>query len=294
VERYNVPFIWKKLAENIKSNPGTVIILGAVDTGKTYLAYYLIRECIKDKITSALIDTDLGQSSLGPPATIGLRLFKNMSRSFTNLKPHFMRFVGSVSPVGCLMQTITGAKKMLEKAISLGAKAIIVDTTGFIDSPIARELKFQKIDLLDPRHIIMLERANELEAIIRPYLRKKELFIHRLKPVEYISFKTQTQRRKNREKKFQCYFKGAIIKEISIKRFGLHGIIPEFNKEELKDLLVAFCDRNQDALALGIIEDFYPIEEKIRVRTPLSSFKEISSIQFGILKVNREGRHYKR
>ena len=249
-----IPSTWQGLVASIGREKGVVMVLGGIDTGKTFLSHFLIEEFVENGIVTALVDGDIGQSTIGPPTTIGIALFKEVPKDFEKIEPLFMRFVGSTSPVGHLLQTIIGLKKMVDKAVQLGAEIVVVDTTGFVSGDIARELKFQKIDLVEPRHIIALERADELEDIIRPYSERKNMHIHCLKPARGVNSKTHTEREKNRERKFHCYFEHAEVKEFGIERFHLHGMTPKFGKENLKNLLIALCDRNQDALALGIIE----------------------------------------
>ena len=299
MSKVDIPSTWQELIVSIRHKKGAVMLLGGADTGKTFLSHYLIRQLVsakcrsasggKNGIVTALVDGDIGQSTIGPPTTIGIAIFKEVPRDFEKIKPSFMRFVGSTSPVGHLLQTLTGVKKMVDKAIQSGAEVVVVDTTGFVSGDIARELKFQKIDLVKPRHIVALTREDELEDILRPYSGKKDILLHRIKPAKGVRTKTQVEREKNRERKFHCYFKDAIIKGLSIEKFGIHGMIPKFTEEKFKNLLIAFCDRSQDVLALGIIEEFHARVGRIEVRTPLRSMESVSSIQFGTLAIKSSG-----
>lgn len=289
MQKIDIPSSWQKLISDILQKKGVVIILGGTDTGKTFLSHYLITELVKNGKTVALVDGDIGQSTIGPPTTIGIAIFKNVTKDFEKIKPLFMRFVGSTSPIGHLLQILVGIKKMVDKAYRLEAEVVIVDTTGFVSGDIARELKIQKIDLLGPRHIIALTRGDELEHIVKIYSRNKNIKIHSLKPNQGARTKSQREREKNREEKFYRYFKMAKVKEFDIHRFHLHGILPRFTKEGLVNLLIAFCDRYQNVLALGIIEKFHSKKGKIAVRTPLSSMKQVNSIQFGTLAIKSSG-----
>lgn len=304
--RFNVPPSWQKLVLDIQRDKGIVMILGGVDAGKTFLSHYLVKELVSVKsgrngIVTVLVDGDIGQSTIGPPATVGVAIFKKeVPGDFDNIKPSFMRFVGSTSPVGHLLQTLLALKNMVDKAIQLEAEVVVLDTTGFITGDIARELKYQKIDLIKPRHIVALAWENELEDIIKPFLGKKDLHIHHLTPADGVRIKTQSERQKNRERKFNCYFKDAEIKEFKIDEFGIHGMIPKsvslkgtslsvLDENRIKNLLIAFCDQHQDVLALGIIEEFNSRDGKIKVRTPLKSMESVNSIQFGTLAIEVSG-----
>ena len=83
--------------------------------------------------------------------------------------------------------------------------------------------------------------------------------------------------------------KNALNPEFADGKFGLHGMIPKFTREKLKNLLIAFCDQSQDVLALGIIEKFRSKCGEIKVRTPLKSMKPVDNIQFGTLAIKTTG-----
>ena len=45
---------------------------------------------------------------------------------------------------------------------------ILVDTTGFVTGGAALELKYHKVELTRPRHVILLERGKELRQTTNP------------------------------------------------------------------------------------------------------------------------------
>ena len=63
---------WKELTDSIDRQKGVVIILGAPDTGKTTLAFYLSRELQLRGCNVAMVSADMGQCAFGPPATLGM------------------------------------------------------------------------------------------------------------------------------------------------------------------------------------------------------------------------------
>jgi polynucleotide 5'-kinase involved in rRNA processing len=83
------------------------------------------------------------------------------------------------------------------------------------------------------------------------------------------------------------------VKEFSIYRFCIHGIIPQLAEKRVKNLLIAFCDRYQDVLALGVIEEFYPRDGRVVARTPLRTMQQVNSIQFGTLAIKATGEELK-
>ncbi len=69
------PKEWYTLLDILGKEKGIAIILGATDTGKSTLAKFLISHLCQRGLKVALVDADIGQSFLGPPATIGFAQF---------------------------------------------------------------------------------------------------------------------------------------------------------------------------------------------------------------------------
>ena len=62
-----------------------------------------------------LVDTDVGQSQIGPPTTIGVKiLFQNPD--WDTVEADSLYFVGWISPEGHLLQCVTGVRLMVDAA----------------------------------------------------------------------------------------------------------------------------------------------------------------------------------
>ncbi|MBI3988653.1 MAG: hypothetical protein HY347_03455 [candidate division NC10 bacterium] len=218
-----VPEGWHQVAGVIARERGIVLLLGASDAGKTTFARYLIEEWNREGILVALVDGDIGQSTLGPPTTIGLALFPPASIGAFPPPPVALRFVGATSPLGHFLPLIVGLKRLADQAAEEKAGIVLVDTTGLIHGRAGRELKFQKIDLLRPQHLIALERQEELEPLLLLHEGRRGLKVHRLPVAEAVGNKPWEGRRAHRERKFQEYFHGAHSLELSLKKVRLHG-----------------------------------------------------------------------
>ncbi|RMD57850.1 MAG: hypothetical protein D6828_03285, partial [Nitrospirae bacterium] len=125
---FSIPLFWKELVERLEYEKPPVIIflLGGVDTGKTFLCRYLLYEFQRRGRYVALLDTDPGQSIVGPPATEGVFIPKRYAYinrdELPLLKPNYMTFVGSTSPVGHLLQCVVGARKLLDRTLYRGVE----------------------------------------------------------------------------------------------------------------------------------------------------------------------------
>src|SRR5712691_11441291 len=141
------------LAERAAVEHDTVVLIGGVDTGKTTMSAMMIRAALGAGRRSAYLDADLGQKSVGPPTTVGMKLIG----SEDDLEPDRLAradacyFVGATSPQGNLLPVVTGVARLLTLARdSLGAEFVVVDTSGLVSGIYGQLLKYHKLELVRP------------------------------------------------------------------------------------------------------------------------------------------------
>jgi len=278
----HIPPEWEKSLQEITQKKGVTVLLGPTDSGKTTLAKYLVEKEVEKGEEVAFIDGDIGQSTLGPPTTISLATFKSYPLSWDQATPLSMRFIGSTSPSGHLLETVSGIKAMLDKAISLGLNKVIVDTTGMIAGEEALALKVNKVNLLSPTYILALQQEEELEGILQVLEIQKRFLIHRLKPSPQVGKKNQPERKRFRVRKFQEYFQGANSREFNNKEIALYRLSPLKFKNQLLGLL----NRNFETLSLGIGREW--TRNSLKIITPLANLEEVKIIQGSSLKIDPE------
>lgn len=278
---------WKELTDSIDRLKGVVIILGAPDTGKTTLAFYLSRGLQLRGCNVAMVSADMGQCAFGPPATLGMSFLRGPT-SLRDLEIHSMYFIGSTSPLGHLLQTTVGLKKLVEKAQGGGAEVVIIDTSGFVEGGAAWELKFQKIELVNARHIVALQRGQELEGILSPHEDRKCRTLHRLKICEGIKPKSYERRRDYRKQKFSEYFQKATTKGIPLRAVRLINPLNILTGEGYgglyKRLLVGLNDDENFTLGLGVIEDMGL--EELRLLTPIEGIERVKLVRLGAIRLD--------
>ncbi|MBI4481716.1 MAG: hypothetical protein HY652_02375 [Acidobacteria bacterium] len=204
-DQVHIPSSWTKVARRFHQGNATLLILGGPDAGKTTLARYLIGE-LAPAGPVAFLDGDMGQSTLGPPATLGLA-FVPSQRSLPNFLNPALYFIGATSPMGHFLPTVVGHRKLLDAARAAGARTVVIDTTGLVAGGAARELKQRKIELLRPDALLCLQRAGELEHILRPYRAAGHPQVVELPVSRSARPKSPDQRREHRERKFRDYFR---------------------------------------------------------------------------------------
>jgi polynucleotide 5'-hydroxyl-kinase GRC3/NOL9 len=288
----SAPEEWYALLDVWKEEKGIVILLGATNTGKSSLAKFLILNLCQRGLKIALVDADVGQSTLGPPATIVLAMFKSDPDWEVVLSPPEIFFVGSTTPEGHFPLYLKGVKRMVDKAISYGTELILVDTTGFVSGEAGKEFKRRKIDLLSPRFILALQKSDELEPILELYKENPLYKIYRLPLSEQVSPRSMEERRMNRANKFREYFKDSVMQELAIEEVQIKGEVLDPGGEaipldwslRINGLLIGLKDSNDETLALGLIKNYFEEKKMLRVSTPLREIENVKTIQLSSLR----------
>lgn len=157
---------WEWAAQQFLSQGGVAMVLGAPDTGKSTFSRYLIYRAYLAGEPAALVDLDLGQSHLGPPATLGLGLFPPRRPGDDALFPEELYFIGQTSPVGAILEVTVGCRALVDLAVFRGYTRVVVNTSGFVQGSGALKLKRAQVELLNPILIFALERDRELAALL--------------------------------------------------------------------------------------------------------------------------------
>jgi polynucleotide 5'-hydroxyl-kinase GRC3/NOL9 len=287
------PEEWFGLLDPLDEGRGIAILLGATDTGKSTLAKFLISHLCKRGLKVGLVDADIGQSFLGPPATIGLAVFKSNPDWEVILSLPEIFFVGSITPEGHFPIHLKGVKRMVDKVSSYGPEVILIDTTGFVLGEAGRELKRRKIDLVSPRFILALQKDGEIEPILEQYKENPHYKIYRLPLSEQVRAKSVEERRANRTNKFRDYFKYSAVQELAIEGFQIEGEVLDPDGSPLpldwalkmNGLLIGLKDANDETLALGLTKNYFEEKKVLRVSTPLREMEKVKTIQLSSLRL---------
>lgn len=158
---------WEQAARRWLEWGGAALVLGGPDTGKSTLSRYLVSRAYAAGRPVGLLDLDLGQSHLGPPAALGLGLFPPLVPGDDSLFPPELYFIGQTSPLGALLEVAVGCRRLADQAVSRRVTRLVANTSGFIQGPGALRLKKAQVELLQPGLILALQRERELEPLLR-------------------------------------------------------------------------------------------------------------------------------
>lgn len=286
----DLPADWKEAKRVILQKRGKVFVVGKVDSGKTTFSFYLAKEAIQQGIKVAIVDSDIGQSTIGPPTTIGLKFF-NCFSSLNNLKADFLYFVGDTSPRFRALEVLAGTKKMVDKASERLADLTIIDSCGLFAPPFGLNLKLQKINLIQPSFIIAFAKGEEVkdfEQATKGY----SYNLIKLSSSPMARTVSPEERRANREKSFEDYFKKGKEVFLDLKNFSLYPNILnyDFLFPDFQNLLVGLFNQKDECLGIGIALEAFRQENKLKVFTPLKKIEKVSGLKFGTLKLSTRGK----
>jgi len=219
MEITSIPDEWDQLAETIAKNRKdgslfTIMVMGEVDTGKTFFSTYLGNRLIDKLGRVAILDCDTGQSDLGPPGTFGMLVMKEPVVFLTEATATHLYMLGAHSPGLHFLPAMNGLAAMHKKARA-EADVLIIDTTGWVQGDGGRAIKKAKLDLVEPDIVVLMQRGIELEHLVKHLPSER---IVRLPVSKKATPTSQLERKSLRELVSTKYFKDSKIIEIPFKQ----------------------------------------------------------------------------
>jgi len=239
------------------------MVVGDCDTGKSTFCAYLVRRLGAAGLQVGLVDSDVGQSTFGPPMTIGGKVCLTPADIRPNLHPPYLFFTGSATPVGRMVESIDGTMRVAQRVWSAGARWIVVDTTGMIAGEAGRQLKLQKARLLRPTWIVALRRGGELDGVLLR-LEREGRNILRAEVAPGITRRSREQRRRRRYGAYAEYFRNAVPIHVESNRvpiYDMHDDAPD-------GTLVGLNDGHGNTLAVGVVAAFDRERAMLRLNAP--------------------------
>jgi len=267
--------------QSILARPGITMFFGAPDTGKTTMIRKLVAFLVNHG-PAAVVDTDIGQSSIGPPACVGALRVAGMLGSWA--VGERLHFVGGFSPLGHFLPLLEGLIRLTGWARNTGVNHVVVDTTGFVEGGAAVELKVHKVTLTRPAHLVALERDRELQPVLNAVRFRRGMVIHRLKPSIMARPLDLEERRRNRLQILSRYFQAATTHTL-----GIHAAVmsnPHLWEEarsarDLECRLIGLLNGQGATLAMGWIRAVDEKNGRMVVDAPLRSQAEVTHLRLG-------------
>jgi len=172
-----------------------VLVLGARDVGKSTFALALLSAAREAGERAALLDCDVGQKMVGPPACVTL----GRLRPGGGLDLAGLAFVDATDPVRGWRSISAGAQRL---ASGSRAGLLVINTGGLLAGP-GRRLKAAKAAALAPDMAVALGDDVDLEALLQDLA---GIPVLRLAPSARARRKTEGERRAARQSAFARYF----------------------------------------------------------------------------------------
>jgi polynucleotide 5'-hydroxyl-kinase GRC3/NOL9 len=273
---------WKNLAEDLLNHKGTAIIMGVTDSGKTTLVHYLITRLVSECMKVCLVDSDVGQSSLGLPGTITMKVFRD-EKDLEYFTPEKVSFVGTTNP-SKKISLIIDTTKRLTGICRKNSDVTLIDTSGLVAGEAGKALKAGKIRAIKPEHVIAIQGQDELEHILKLIENTK---IYRVGISHYAKTRNIAMRTHYRKKKFDDYFSVAGTADFLLHtreaKFFYNNI--PFTPQEgmFKRCTLIGLNHDDDTIALGILREF--TDTSVTFRSPIKSLKKINRVVVGDIAV---------
>jgi polynucleotide 5'-hydroxyl-kinase GRC3/NOL9 len=275
----DLPAAWTRSAMEIARRQWRkILVIGAVDRGKSTYCRFLSQYLLAAGCRVAIVDADIGQKDVGPPAAITLG-YPDQVQPLITVRPAAWYFVGTVSPAGHLLPMVVGTRQLVDAA---QAACVIINTTGLVHG-VGRVLKSYTIEAVQPHVIVAIEQDTELQPILKAYRNYRVL---RLPPSARAVVKTPEQRRIAREQAFQRYFQTATEIVLPVSRLLFQRrLVP---RDDEAHVLCGVADRRNHGLGLAIISGRQAQQGTLSLITPVPA-APIQVVQYGDLYLTPAG-----
>lgn len=278
-----------EVLENMLERTGVVLLVGGIDTGKSTFGLELVKRAAAAGLPAALVDADIGQSTVGPPTTIGLKLCSDgdeVTRASVRAADA-LAFVGSITPPSFLLPLVTGTAKMVAQAKASGSRLIVVDSTGYVSGIGGQLLKFHKADALQPEVVIGFSRGGELEPVLGHARRFTSSEVMELEVPGEVMPRSADDRTAYRERQFAAYFASGSSRWKIKPSVFMPALPPEFDVAMLDGLVVGLDDGRGGCLGIGVLE-YGDSTDILKMVSPVRS--GVKGLRLGSIKIDTTGR----
>lgn len=270
------------LRERVVGEHGVVMLIGGPDTGKTTLAKHLLADALGAGRKVAFVDADVGVSTVGPPACVGLRWIRSRDDLHNLALADELRFVGSIEPHGVVLPHVVAAADLVSVA-RREADFIILDTTGVVSGVVGQTLKYHLMELCNPALVIAMQRGSEMEPTIGMLRRFLGARVAKAHPEPQRVPLGPTEARERRIAAFERALPPPLPRWRVQHTVFAPTLPEEFDTEKLEGMLVGVQDGGGRCLGLGVLEHD---EGLLRVATRHG--EAMKGLRLGSLKLDLE------
>lgn len=258
------------------------MLMGGVDTGKTTLGLMAARMALTEGRTVAFVDADVSNTSVGPPACVGLKILREIEDLERLAEPDYLHFVGTINPSRLVLQQVVATAAVADLGRSM-ADLTIIDTTAVVSGVSGETLKYHKTELCRPDKVVALQRGGEMEPVagmLRRFLGVDTTIVSSDPNVNPVSPDERAHRR-------QEAFARALTHPLQRWKVRPTVFAPTLpmglNLDRLDHVLVGVQDEGGGCLGLGILTHE---EDTLRVITNIGD--GMRGLRLGSMRLNPE------
>ena len=252
------------------------VVIGASDAGKTTLVAALASELAARGERVGVVDSDVGQSEIGPPTTVGLGRIAARVTRLSDAEPIAFQFVGVSSPARDIRGVVEATRRMVARARAERFERVLVDTSGLVLGWPGHLLEQRKIEAIDPDLLLFLERGDECAPIAERYAGASRPRVLRLPAMGRPGSRSQIVRRQHRIEAFDAYLRGARSVDVARSAVELPRGLP------WADVVGGLCgldDADGKTIVLGVVGEV--AHDALRVLAPLSRSPRVARVRVG-------------
>ena len=247
------PNLHRSMRDRVIGEHGVIMLIGAAGSGKTTLAKLLLRDALNGGSSVAFVDADVGVTTVGPPACVGLKWIRSHEDLGSLGTADELRFVGSTQPHGVVLPHVVAASALVDVARER-ADFIVLDTTGVVGGVVGQTLKYYLMELCDPALVIAMQRGSEMEPTIGMLKRFFSARVARSAPHDDFMPLSPVEQQAARAKAFADAFSPPLQRWRAQQTVFAPTLPDGFELERLAGMLVGVHDGQGRCLGLGALE----------------------------------------
>jgi len=260
-----------KVDELLDSGCRSFIVVGPVDAGKTSIAALIANRVIYRGGRVAIVDADVGQADIGPPACVSSATVDKYVFWLRELYAEKIRFIGSIVPQRFEKRIVGAVVDLVWEYRKEGIDHVVVDTDGWISGASALEYKAEMARYADIDAAICIGCEGILVDMFKSYFNALKCGAHLLASPKVKRTRDRDVRRLLRSEAYKRYLGQLHERIVELKTTPVLGTClfsgRLFGADELKELtailgvrVVAASETND---TINIVVEQYPRQQAI-------------------------------
>jgi polynucleotide 5'-kinase involved in rRNA processing len=228
----------------------------------------MFNKLVDGKCKVAVLDGDVGQSDIGPSATVGYGVASKHIAELYNLKLKNAFFVGVTSPIAALSKTVEGLAAMEAEVLLGQPDFVLVNTDGLVEGEAAVKYKVDLVKALKPDVIVVVQAHDELV----PLIASLDASVIVVEPSFALKKRPPETRKVLREMTYARYLKQSKLQCIPKSQVTIEprNAIPK-NQEPEKGILLGIYARGTKFLGIGVLREVNQERKTLKVETSVAA-----------------------